>query len=317
MAWRVLLLAVGVYACSTAVIMIKVCAVHPVLLASYRQLVAAAALSPLLLRDLRRLRRQAVSGAGPAFRPRMLLRTVLPGVVLGAHFISWIIGARRTSAANSSLIVNMVPVVMPFLLYALLRERLTRGELAGTAVVLAGVALLSAGDVHLRPDRVAGDVLCFGSMLLFALYLALGRRNRDFPSLWLYLVPLYFAGGAACFVAAVASGASPLAVPTAWDALMILGLGLVPTVLGHSILNASMKHLPGQTVSIANLGQFVFAGVMGWAWLHEAVDASFYPAAALVVIGSALAVRSAPRPMPVRPAGKPESAADNADDGGG
>lgn len=319
MIWRALLLVVGVYCCSTAVIMIKACEVHPVLLASYRQLLAALALSPLLLRDLRRhlvrgaagdargataLAAAATGSAPPtaAFRPRMLLRTVLPGAVLGAHFVTWIIGARLTPAANSSLIVNMVPIAMPFLAYALLRERLTRGELTGTAVAIGGLVLLGWADFRLSAVHFQGDLLCFGSMLLFALYLALGRRNRAFPSLWLYVVPLYFVGGVVCFVAALPQ-VSPLAIPSAWDGLMVLGLALVPTVMGHSILNASMKHLSGQTVSLANLGQFVFAGVMGYAWLDEGLAWSFYPAAALVVLGAVVALRSAPRPVPARPAG--------------
>jgi len=322
MVWRALVLVFGVYCCSTAVIMIKVCAVHPVLLASYRQLLAAVALSPLLLRDLRRHLGRGAAGAGDArglaalaadgtgsaptesaFRPRMLLRTVLPGAVLGAHFVSWIVGARRTPAANSSLIVNMVPIAMPFLAYALLRERLTRGELTGTAVAVGGLVLLGWADFRLSAAHFQGDLLCFGSMLLFALYLALGRRNRALPSLWLYVVPLYFVGGVVCFVAALPR-VSPLAIPSAWDGLMVLGLGLVPTVMGHSILNASMKHLSGQTVSLANLGQFVFAGVMGYAWLGETLAWTFYPAAALVVLGAVVALRSAPGPVPARPAGR-------------
>jgi len=41
--------------------------------------------------------------------------------------------------------------------------------------------------------------------------------------------------------------------------LMLIGLGIIPTVMGHSVLNHCMHLLRGQTVSIFNLGQFVFA----------------------------------------------------------
>lgn len=317
MAGRILLLIFGVWACSTAVIMIKAGTMHPVLLSASRLLVATAALSPVFLRDLRRNRSR--------YRWRHLRRTILPGIVLGAHFVTWILGARLTLAANSSLIVNMVPVVMPFLLHFMMREQLNRGEWLGTAVALVGVMVLAGLDYHISAEYFLGDMLCFGSMLLFALYLALGRRNRDFPTLWLYLVPLYFVGGLVCLLAAGGLGAlwelpagrefleaarlgdvHPLAIPSAWDVLLAVGLGIIPTIIGHSTLNWAMKHIRGQAVSIANLGQFIFAGVMAYFLLGEVPAWNFYVACALVVAGAGIALRQTPARQVPRPVPPPE-----------
>jgi drug/metabolite transporter (DMT)-like permease len=286
---RYLLLVFGVFACSTAVIMIKATDVAAVPLSGYRQLVAAVALLPLLLRDWRR--------TGGGFARRYLPRTILPGALLGVHFISWIIGARKADSANASLIVNLVPVAMPLLLIVLTREMITRGEAVGTLVAMGGVGVLAMSDYHLDLEKFWGDVICFGSMLLFATYLALGRRNRDFPSIWLYLVPLYFVGGVLCVAGALILG-EPMEIPRAHDWLMVLGLGVIPTVMGHSILNYAMKHLRGQTVSIANLGQFIFAGVMAWLLLEEVPNWGFYLAVPLTVGGTVYAMRHGPAPNP-------------------
>jgi len=53
---HLLLLLVGVFACSTAVIMIKACSEDAVLLSAYRLLIAAIALTPVFWRDYRRHR---------------------------------------------------------------------------------------------------------------------------------------------------------------------------------------------------------------------------------------------------------------------
>ncbi len=297
---QVLLLIFGVFTCSTAVIMIKRCDMHPILLAGLRQIVAALALAPVFLRQLRRHRGQFGLGH--------LRRTLLPGALLGVHFITWIIGARLTLAANSSLIVNMVPVALPFLLYLTMRERLNRGEWIGTALAVAGIAILGFMDYHVSWSHFSGDVMCFISMLLFAGYLVLGRRNRDFPAIWLYLVPLYFFGGLVCLAIwpiSPAVGFSPASQaspppwglsPDLWNAMMVVGLGLVPTVIGHSILNHAMRTLRGQAVGIANLGQFIFAGIMGYLLLTppETPGWNFYVAAVGVVTGAWIALRWAP-----------------------
>ena len=170
----------------------------PILLSGYRLLVAALILSPLFIRDWRRLEgKWPVSG---------LRRTLLPAAMLAVHLITWTIGARWTAAANASLIVNMVPVAMPVLLYLTTREKVNGLELLGTAIALGGVFVLSGGEYVAGRETFLGDLVCFGSMILFTWYLALARRNRDFPSLWLYLVPLYGLGALFCFASAAVTG---------------------------------------------------------------------------------------------------------------
>jgi drug/metabolite transporter (DMT)-like permease len=278
------LLFVGVFACSTAVIFIKASAVDPVLLSSFRLLGAALLLFPLF----ERARRRHAESAGL----RELRRSIVPGLVLAAHFVSWVIGARMTLAANASLIVNMVPLAMPFLLFFVAGERIARVELVATALGLTGILILSAGDF--RSGDLAGDLVCFVSMLLFALYLALGRRNRDIPSIWLYVVPLYAIAGVAC----LAAGAGRLGTVPAFPAkewLLLLALAVVPTIFGHSLLNGAMKHFRGNVVSVCNVGQFVFAGVLAWIVFGELPKAAFWPAALLVVLAAMIALRGDPR----------------------
>ena len=93
-ALRILLLLAGVAACATAVIMIKQrpASMHPVLLASLRLFVAAVALTPFLVRDYLRHRGR--------FRLGDLKATLLPGAMLGLHFVTWIIGAEKPPSAN-------------------------------------------------------------------------------------------------------------------------------------------------------------------------------------------------------------------------
>lgn len=278
---RLLVLILGVFCCSTAILFIKESHEHPILLAAYRLFVASIALLPLFIRDYRRHRGE--------FGLRELRRSFLPGLLLGVHFISWIIAARRTTAANASLIVNLVPVAMPFLLHFVLRESLSKREIIGTVIAVAGLFVLGGSDFNWNPEHFKGDLLSFVSMLFFAMYLVLGRRNRRTPTPWLYLVPLYSVAGVFCFLVALPFVDPIKAYP--WrEVRLILALGLIPTVLGHSILNASMQRLRGQLVSIVNMGQFVFAGTMAYLLLGENPSPAFYLACVLVVGGAVTVV---------------------------
>jgi drug/metabolite transporter (DMT)-like permease len=288
MATRYLLLFLGVFACSTAAILIKLSGTHPVVLASLRLLIAALLLSPMFYLDLEKHR--------SAFTPGHLQRLLLPAAVLAVHLISWSYGARLALAAQSSLIVNLVPVAMPFFLHGLLGEKINGREILGTAVAIAGVFGLTFRDAVAGGD-IVGNLVCFGSMLLFAWYLALGRKNRDFPSLWLYVVPIYALAGAICFVAALPwIGTFQIASGREWS--LMIGLACIPTILGHSLLNAAMRHMRGQIVSLCNVGQFVFAGLIAFFLFNEVPSPTFYAASALVVAGIGIVVFSAPTPPP-------------------
>ncbi len=279
MVLHALSLLLGIFACSTSVILIKESTLDPMLLSSARLLLAAACLSPWFARAYAR---------HPDFGTQGLKRALLPGVVLALHFMSWVVGARATLAVNASLIVNMIPLAMPFWLFLFADERVTRTELAGTGLGLSGLAVLAGADFG--AGNATGDLVCFGSMLLAALYMALGRRNRDVPSLFLYVVPLYAVAGLVCLVAGLPRVAT-LADITAREAALVLGLTLVPTIIGHSLINRAMKHFRGVVVTCANLGQFVLAGFNAWVVFGEVPDAAFWPAAGLVVAGAAVALR--------------------------
>ena len=156
---------------------------------------------------------------------------------------------------------------------------------------MAGVFLLGASDFHFSRDQLWGDIICFVSMLFYAIYLVFGRINKDLASIYLYIVPVYLLGGLFCLLVAIIVEAT--FTDLLWlgpnlkiELISILGLAIVPTLLGHTLINASFRHIRGQIVSIFNLTQFIFAGILGFLILGEIPLLSFYLASVLVVAGS-------------------------------
>jgi len=190
----------------------------------------------------------------------------------------------------------MVPVVMPFLLFFFLKERLDRPEVYGTLLALSGIILLGIADFNLSPEYALGDAVCFTSMLLYAAYLLFGRINRTIPSIYLYVVPVYLIAGVMAI--AIGIGYHVLIEPIAWvgnqgsaEWIAIFGLAILPTVFGHSIINWALKLIRGQTVVIINLGQFIFAGVMSFFLFHEMPPLYFYLTSALIISGALIVIR--------------------------
>jgi drug/metabolite transporter (DMT)-like permease len=60
--------------------------------------------------------------------------------------------------------------------------------------------------------------------------------------------------------------------------------------MGHSIMNWAMLRFPPQVVSILNLGQFIFAGILAFALFGEVPHAIFYATSVLIVAGAVIAI---------------------------
>ena len=280
---HIVLLLLGTIAASTSILFIKAATVPPAYLGALRLLAASMLFLIPALRSYRRYR----EGGG---QPGLVRSAVLPGVLLGIHFISWNLGARLTVAANGSLLVNMVPLVMPVLVYLLYKITLKRREIVGTGVAVAGIVLLSAGSVRVDPEYLRGDLICILSMTLFAAYVALAKKSKNFP-LISYLCAVYAVGGLVCFGAGLALEGPPqagfLLPPNLW---YVAGLVFGPTMIGHSLINRSMLHLPSQVVSIAQMTQFIWSGAMAFVLFQETPALEFYPAALFVVLGGVLSL---------------------------
>ena len=282
---RLLIVVFGVLMAASSVLLIKASTLTPAVLASGRLLVAAVVLIPFWWKEHRV---SVAKSLWTAVRP-----SILPGIFLGLHFIGWNAGARATLAGNASLVVNMVPLVMPFLAWGFLKEKLTVREVSGTILALLGLVVLAWGDYHFSPEHLIGDGLCFVAMVLYSIYILLARKRATPGALFSYLVPLYFVGGLVCFGWALVFE-HPLQ-PISWqNGLLLAGLVLGPTLAGHSIANWAMTVMRAQAVSLLNLIQFVFAGIMAFFLFGEIPGLVFLVTAVLVVAGAVVAL-SQPR----------------------
>ncbi len=275
------ILMLGMAAAGSSVVFVKLGELNPLVLASYRLLLSGLVLFPWFLRDLKNRKEP--------FHPKQLTPSILPGIFLALHFVSWIMGARMVPGAHASLITNMSPLVMPFVMYFLIKERITPIEIAGSILTLSGALYLGAKDYSFASEYLTGDLLCFICMIFVTLYLALARRNRKNTALWFYMVPLYLTGGVVCMVIAAATGAD-FGLHGRGDWASVLGLAVICTVGGHSINNFGMRKLRGQLMALLNLTQILFAAVFSYLAFAELPPVYFYPAGLLILSGPLLVI---------------------------
>ena len=278
-----LALAVGIVGVSFASILIKnLPGVPAIIISTYRLGLTALLIAPLALtRGRGELRRMGV---------RDWALSILSGVFLAGHFVSWITSLKYTSVASSVVLVTLGPVFVLAGGYFLYGERATRAGLVGVAAALAGAAVIGAGDLSGGFGAFQGDALALVGAVLIAGYLLIGRAVRQRVSVFPYTLAVYGACAAVLVIASLIFG-QPLYPYSARELSIFLGLAVIPTIFGHTMFNYALGFVKTSIVSMSTLGEPVGATVLAYFFLGEKVSPLQGTGGLMILVGLYLFLR--------------------------
>jgi drug/metabolite transporter (DMT)-like permease len=240
------------------------------------------------------------------------------GACLGAHFGAWVAGLQNTSLAHSLLLVCCTPLLLALGALAMGFD-VSRGEVAGAALGVAGVALVAtdAGSGG-APSGVtwAGDVLSLGGAAFIVGYMLVGHKLRAWMPLFMYAFPVTLVAAVALALASLIAredviiiaandhrrDATPPRVVLGWllggdwrTFLVVSYLAVGPGLVGHTGYNAVLKHVSPLVVSVSLTLEPLLGTVLGYAagvadapgWRTAIGGAAMTVAVAVVVVAEA------------------------------
>jgi drug/metabolite transporter (DMT)-like permease len=275
---------------STAAVLIRLAGdTPPLAIAFWRNVIAASVLGPVLV-----------------FRGRSLTRAqggsaVVAGLFLALHFGFWISSLRLTSVTASVVLVCTQPIFVAVLGRVFLGEVPSSRAYSGIALALVGAAVVattglrpgSTDPFHLVGSSLAGNALALLGAVAVAAYVLVGRsvQRRGAPVLP-YVSAVYLASALALGLACLVSG-TPLGLsPRSW--LIVLALALGPHLVGHTLVNWALGHLPAVVVSGAILAEPVLATLLASIVLGETPELFAALGGALTLLGVAAVLSSSP-----------------------
>ncbi|NLV11406.1 DMT family transporter [Halomicrobium sp. HM KBTZ05] len=282
-----LALAVAVVAISTSAILIRWSTAPPVVAAFYRVLLTTALLAPLLL--------ARHADALGDLSGRHLLAAGLTGVALAAHFATWFESLSWTSVAASVTLVQSQPIFVVTGAWLLLNERVTGRTVLGVVVAIAGIVVMSLGDLlggtAVGPRPLYGNALALVGGLMAAGYVLAGRSLRQRLPLLPYVTVVYGVAALALLAVVLAQGL-PLTGYESREWLLFLGMAVGPGILGHTLVNWSLAHVESSLVSVTLLGEPLGSALLALLLLTEVPSSWTVAGGAVVLAGITLTARS-------------------------
>jgi len=272
-------LAIGVISVSTSAILVKVSTAPSGVIAFYRLLFSVLFMLPIfLLKYVPELK---------LITKRDWVYSIIAGVFLAFHFILWFESLNYTSVASSTVLVTLQPLFAFLGTYFFFKEKFSWKAILSGMTAIIGSVIISWGDFKISGSALYGDILALIACALITANFMFGQTVRQRVSLITYTFVVY-SMSTITLLFYVLIKQEPLLPYGTSDWVYFILLALVPTLLGHTLFNWSLKYLSTSTISMAILFEPVGAAVLAYFLLSEAITWTQFLGGGIVIAGVSL-----------------------------
>lgn len=228
--------------------------------------------------------------AAPLLRPSLRHGITLPsltaalvgGALFAAHQILYFNALKLTSVTNVSIIGALQPILVLLVAGPWFGERVTRRDVAWSAVALSGAMLVVVASKGAPSWSLQGDILAVINLVAFTAYFLVSKHYRTEMGATAYVVGMTTVAAIIMVSIALASG-EHLASAHGSDWAWLFFLAMVPGTLGHVLSNWAHPHLPAFLISVMLLAVPVIAAVTAALFLGEPIHAGQVVGGAIVL----------------------------------
>lgn len=189
------------------------------------------------------------------------------GLAMSLHFLFFVTALWLTSIAHALSIVYFSPVIIAVVSVRVFGERLRRLQLAGIALSITGIAIISGFEPELTAEKLLGDLFALLSGAMFAVYSILGRIRRRHTPIFAYTSRMY--AWAALWALPLLIFSFEPANYTAGRFTALVLAGFVPIGIGHTLYNAALRYLSATKTNLMATQEVTGGIVLGVIFLAD------------------------------------------------
>jgi drug/metabolite transporter (DMT)-like permease len=221
----------------------------------------------------------------------LMRRTALPGVLFAFSFISGFASLRMTSIANATLITTLQPVLILFVAPKMFGEAIRAKQLMLSSLSMLGVLTVVLAAASTSGAHLSGDFLAVLNVVIWTAYFVIAKKQRlNGMHSWSFLAAIFIWASVVIIPYGLVVS-NDLREVTQFDWLMLVGMAVLPGIVGHGLMTWSQSHLDVTLASILGLLSPVVSTGLAWVIFSQALTGLQILGAIVVLVSLALLVR--------------------------
>lgn len=274
-----ILLAIGLLATSFPAILVRLADANALTISFYRNFLASLFILPIALLNLNKVNHHK----------NLTKKIVIASFFLAFHFYAWNASLKLTTVASSLVIVATQPIWSAIMGIVFLKEKVSLKGFISIFLALSGIFAIAILDLDKGSESILGDLLALCAAIFASAYLITGRSVKDVVPLSFWLFSIYFLSSLMLLFVSFLSGTQLFGF-SKQTYLMLFLMALIPSFLGHSLLNYAVRYIEAYKVQLGLLLEPFVSTILAYIIFMEKPSFLFYPAATVSFLGVILGI---------------------------
>ena len=209
---------------------------------------------------------------------------ILSGLFLALHFASFYTAVKLTSIANATLLGITAPMFTMLYERIFLKRRLKSIVFIGFVLAGTGSLIIVGPDIFYQDSSIIGKIFGLLAALFISMVYILASKLRESSNTVVYTKILYIYAAIFLLFISIISGDNVLSLTVAQFKWLFM-LGIIPTILGHSLFYFSIKYTSPTVVASVPIGEPIIASILAWFLFSEKVPILTLIGGGLILFG--------------------------------
>ncbi|MFV9511662.1 DMT family transporter [Tepidibacillus sp. LV47] len=220
-----------------------------------------------------------------------LISSIISGLFLALHFVTWFESLSYTSIASSVVLVTMQPIFSLIGGILFFKERYSVIAILGSVIAVIGGIIIGWGDLRIGGLALWGDILALLGAVFSTIYWLIGQSVRSKLSLLPYALIVYGSAAIMIIIYDLFLSYSFFSYSKR-DWMIFILIAIIPNILGHTIFNWSMKYIRATTVSMLILGEPIGSNILAYFMYHDILSITQWVGSFFILFGTYLYLRN-------------------------
>ena len=219
---------------------------------------------------------------------------ILSGLFLALHFATFYGAVKLTSIANATLLGITAPLFTIIYEKLFLKKSIRPLVFLGFVIAGTGTLIITGYGLFLDDGSLLGKFLGLLAALCISLVYIIASNLRKYSNTILYTRTLYTFGAMFLLLFSFTVSDNIFAI-SPYQAKWLFALGVVPTILGHSLFYFSIKFTSPTIVASVPIGEPIIASLFAWIIFSESVPYATFLGGVFILVGVCILVARSPR----------------------